>query len=71
MLIPAYFISSIIETPVIFLFVRKKIKNPWINSLKISFIANMFSYILLFLFILIGAYLTYLPANSFKSLNVS
>ena len=57
----AYFITSIIESPIVYLFLQRKtgnkrsknrIFNDLIMSLKISFIANIFSYILILAFIL-------------------
>ena len=47
-----YITTALIEAAVIFLFVRKKIKNPFINSLILSFFVNIFSY--LFLIIISG-----------------
>jgi hypothetical protein len=44
-LIPAYVLSSVIEVPAIYLFIRKKTNNPFAASTAISFLVNILSYI--------------------------
>lgn len=44
-----YFFTSLIETPIIFLFIRKKIEKPLIISAYLSFFVNIYSYIFLFM----------------------
>lgn len=42
-----YLITSLIETPIVFLFLQKKINNPLKNSLILTFLVNIFSYLFL------------------------
>lgn len=46
-LIPSYLITSVVETPVVYAFIRKRCKNPLVKSVVISFLVNLFSYILM------------------------
>jgi len=48
-LVMMYMVSCLFETPVIFLFLQKKINKPIESSLIFSFIVNAFSYIFLIL----------------------
>lgn len=48
-LISMYAITCMIETPIIFLFLQKRIEKPLKNALIFSFFINIFSYIFLIL----------------------
>lgn len=51
MIIPAYFITVIAEFPIIFLFLKKRISNSVVSSILISLLVNVFSYVLIFLWL--------------------
>jgi hypothetical protein len=44
-----YVLSAVIESSVIYAFLRKKIKHPLPLSLGLSFFVNIYSYFLLFM----------------------
>jgi hypothetical protein len=50
-LVLMYILTALIEAPVIYLFIRKKIQTPSMISLYVSFIVNVYSYLFLFIFI--------------------
>ncbi|MBW2988512.1 hypothetical protein DRJ48_03485 [Candidatus Woesearchaeota archaeon] len=52
LLIPGYLLSSVIEMPVIYLYLKKKLTEAWRISAKVSFFVNLFSYYFLFLCLL-------------------
>lgn len=49
LLIPAMFLSALLEWPVLYLFLRKHIKKTKNVSWKLAFFANLLSYFLIFL----------------------
>ncbi len=56
LLIPAYLISSLVELPIIYLFMRKKTEEAWKVSSITSFLANLLSYLLIIVFMLVNGY---------------